>query len=569
MRKSLKMKVRYYNYMVQRCFLIELPDFIAEQSSLVEPLASIHDPHDVPRSMCVENENEGDWETFLRRAEERGRKSPFDYDNEPRSGLEGWEQLWEIGCKVRHFLFFYWSSTSKNSQVGCEEDVVFKALSRATHPRTPDNSVKAVIAQPSYPGRVFIETVSMSSARTFAVPITELNANTIRIVPREDMTSVLWIRNPFSFDGKNWARISGRGRGWGIYKGDIGMVAEHKGNKVIIAIPRIKTMVSDDRQRPQQSLFPAYTLKTIFGEDSIVSSTPDGMFTFEEETYTKEGFLYCFMNQVELCKPADELPTQKELETFQKCSLIGGDVFTKTSSRLAQMKITTGIRVVIIQGKFQGSIGRVIEVSANEVAIFIESLDRVEHLLKSAVRTAFHIGDQVQICSGNYGGDVGWVVDIQESTVTIVNVEKDLEVRAFSGNSHYSAKKNNDQVCIQKGDVELYSSPFVTTLRKQTEDIPLPRGQDPNKAYHEKRIIIVGETHYKSYKGIVKNTNLDGYAWVQLEARQQETVKIPISQIALLSVGTDRYVYMILTSMKGRRMKIPSKEVIQAKRNQL
>jgi hypothetical protein len=100
-----------------------------------------------------------------------------------------------------------------------------------------------------------------------------------------------------------------------------------------------------------------------------------------------------------------------------------------------------------------------------------------------------------------------------------------------------------NQVCVPKGDVEFYST-FVTTVRKQqTEDIRLPRGQDPNKAYHEKRIIIVGETHYKSYKGIVKNTSLDGYAWVQLEARQQETVKIPISQIALLSVSTERSVH--------------------------
>jgi hypothetical protein len=52
--------------------------------------------------MHVGNENEEDWETFLRRAEERGRKNPVDYQDEPKSGLEGGEQLWEIGCKVRY-----------------------------------------------------------------------------------------------------------------------------------------------------------------------------------------------------------------------------------------------------------------------------------------------------------------------------------------------------------------------------------------------------------------------------------------------------------------------------------
>jgi len=313
--------------------------------------------------------------------------------------------------------------------VGCEERVVFKALSRATHLRTPDVAVKAAIAQLSYPGRVFIETESLRSAQMFAASITELNANTIRIVPKEDMTSVLYVRNRFSFHGKNWARISGQGRRWGFYKGDIGMIIENEGNEVIIAIPRIKTTVCDDRQRPQQCLFPACVLKRIFGEDSIVSHSSDRAFTFEGRTYTKEGFLYFFMNQVDLCKPADDLPTQNELETFQKCSLMGNDIFTKTSSRLAQMKITTDVRVFIIQGEFRGMIGRVMEVAENEVAIFMESLDRVEHISKSAVRTAFQIGDEVRICSGIYNGNVGWVVDVQESTIIIINIDKDLEVR--------------------------------------------------------------------------------------------------------------------------------------------
>src|SRR5437879_4731465 len=37
-------------------------------------------------------------------AKRRGRRIPFDYE-EPKSGLEGWEQLWEIGCTVRYLLF--------------------------------------------------------------------------------------------------------------------------------------------------------------------------------------------------------------------------------------------------------------------------------------------------------------------------------------------------------------------------------------------------------------------------------------------------------------------------------
>jgi hypothetical protein len=45
--------------------------------------------------------DEEDWETFLGRAIVRGRQVEFEYEEHPMSEFEGWEQLWEIGCKVR------------------------------------------------------------------------------------------------------------------------------------------------------------------------------------------------------------------------------------------------------------------------------------------------------------------------------------------------------------------------------------------------------------------------------------------------------------------------------------
>jgi len=59
-------------------------------------------------------------------------------------------------------------------------------------------------------------------------------------------------------------------------------------------------------------------------------------------------------------------------------------------------------------------------------------------------------------------------------------------------------------------------------------------GDDLNKIYHGKRVVVVGGNSYKSYKGIVKNTNVKGYAWVELEARLQQHVKISLNYLALL-----------------------------------
>ena len=177
------------------------------------------------------------------------------------------------------------------TQVGCEEEMVFKALNRATHPDNPDRLAKSVIGRGSIPGRVFVEVNSESDARTFALSIAELNPNAIRLVPAEELLSVLYIKNPFSFDDRNWAKLTGRGTGWSLYKGDIGMVVTQNGVKTVVVIPRIKTSESIDIPRPQPSLFPAHVLINLFGDGCVSSRSSDGSFTFNGRRFTKEGFI--------------------------------------------------------------------------------------------------------------------------------------------------------------------------------------------------------------------------------------------------------------------------------------
>lgn len=91
------------------------------------------------------------------------------------------------------------------------------------------------------------------------------------------------------------------------------------------------------------------------------------------------------------------------------------------------------------------------------------------------------------------------------------------------------------QASVSKADVEFHNRPFITTLRRRKPFTgPLLAGRDPNRIYHGKRVVVIGGTHYKSYKGIVKDTHPDGQAWVELEARQQQIVKFPLENLALL-----------------------------------
>ena len=285
-----------------------------------------------------------------------------------------------------------------------------------------------MIARPGLPGRVFAETSSAIDARNFAESIAELNPRVIRLVPHEDIPTILYVKNPFSFEGKDWGRLTGRGRGWSIYKGDIGMIVEYEGRKTVVVIPRIQTSLSRDRHRPMQAPIPPHVVRARFGEDSINSISGDGSFGFKGKRYTKEGFLYCHMDEVDLCRPADDIPTQKELHTFKECSLMNEKTLSRTTSRLEQLKIKTGCRVAVVQGEFRGLLGRITDAAENEVTVFIDSLDHVQQMSIAAVRTTYRIGDEVQVCNGNHQGSVGWIVDVQEQTVTVVNAALDMEV---------------------------------------------------------------------------------------------------------------------------------------------
>lgn len=163
----------------------------------------------------------------------------------------------------------------------------------------------------------------------------------------------------------------------------------------------------------------------------------------------------------------------------------------------------------------------------------VESQDHIERVHLSAVRMAFRLGDQVQITRGPHSGRNGWIVDVQDHIVTIINVEQEIEVMSHSCNRYVA--NSGIQVSVKKSDVIFYNSPFITTLRKRTVvgDIK-SRGHDPNKIYRGKRVIVVGGNSYKGYKGIIKDTTLEGYAWVELDVRLQQPEKISLNGLTFL-----------------------------------
>ena len=91
------------------------------------------------------------------------------------------------------------------------------------------------------------------------------------------------------------------------------------------------------------------------------------------------------------------------------------------------------------------------------------------------------------------------------------------------------------QISATMADIEFFIPPFVQTLRRRTQhNLPGIKGEDPNKMFIGKRVMVVGPHQYKSYKGTIKITHPSGDAWVELDALQQKMIKVTLCDLALL-----------------------------------
>jgi len=314
-------------------------------------------------------------------------------------------------------------------QIGSEELVAFKVLSRATHPTHPDFLAKSIFALSTLPGRVYAEVSTLAQATNLAAAIRELNVKAIRLVPTEEMLARLQVPSPHSFQPQSWARIRGTGKGWGVYCGDVALVAEVNGLLSVLVIPRISHYkMKRGTTRPEQILQPPFVLRRVFGSDAV-SDVPNGhLVAFRGQSFTPEGFIVSPLSSVDLMRPQDDLPSKGLLDTFRQCPWLFEDTYCRVSASLSSLQVNIGDRVKVVRGEYRGIFGRVTRVDEKAVAVYMESQGLEEEILVDSVRRVFRIGDEVMILRGTHTGSTGWIVDVLQGSVSVLNVEKGFEV---------------------------------------------------------------------------------------------------------------------------------------------
>ena len=91
------------------------------------------------------------------------------------------------------------------------------------------------------------------------------------------------------------------------------------------------------------------------------------------------------------------------------------------------------------------------------------------------------------------------------------------------------------QVSVAKSDLEFHTTGIVG-LRPRAEYAKWGNlgSKNPNDVYNSKRVIVIGNHQLKGYKGFIKSTTPDGYAFLELDSRLQQRYKVNLLDLACL-----------------------------------
>ncbi|KAJ3510153.1 hypothetical protein NLJ89_g4845 [Agrocybe chaxingu] len=473
----------------------ELDDLNEEEEAAVAQCTHLH------LATAIE-EDEQAWEAMLDRARTRGQR-PLDGGDEQQE--EGSRTLWEIGCKP-----------------GLEEAAAYKILKLATHPTMPHVLARSVIARTSLMGRVYAEVDSQEAARTLCARIPELNASILRPIPYHEAPQVLHIHNVAHAEPGRWARVDAQANKWRSYRGDTGHTALAGTKIILLLVPRLTE--PDDVGRPPQRLRPYKDMLERFSARRV-KKVNENQFKYKRQLFNCEGFLVTDLETTRVLPHSDDiLPSLDELDAFEKSTLVDSSLIKHARKEAHLRAIQAGDNVRIISGEFRGLLGKVQGLIGTEADVHIPTYDLVHRMPVAQVRCHYVIGDEVRVTRGEHTGTVGWITQLGGHGLTVVDVDQRREVQC------------------SLGQVERFDRPVKATLRvlRQRGN---ERIKDPNAVYIDKKIVVVGsETSkgatanlYKGYKGIIKDANVLGLARVELEARNQQIVQLPLDCLVLRS----------------------------------
>lgn len=397
------------------------------------------------------------------------------------------------------------------------------------------DGVRSVIGRTCFPGRVFVESRVSPNLPLLGAVSRFIRPSFVRPVPLDERLAVLSSTHT-GIPENTWVRIRDSRRKWSVYRGDTGYVTTFMSRKVVALVPRIPVRGHDETARPPPSLCTMDGASSHFRRRGILNA--DGRsFSVGKAHFSVDGLLLVPLSDITVFQDPCflTLPTLSEVSTFQSCSLIPEGVMARTRAAIQSSRIAIHQTVRIVSGDFLGLLATVVAVHELELDVRVHMFGVVECVLISSVRTHHAVGDQVVLLEGVHKGHVCWVVGVSPSSLELVTEDYMTAVGlAFS----------SPFLCLiyLKITVEPFKVRFHEHVPSSVHLIPraphrIQTGRDPNSVYVGLRVCVVRTSIYKGYRGIIKNTTVDGNAWVELEACQQRKEWIPLHGLSIMWVA--------------------------------
>jgi hypothetical protein len=288
---------------------------------------------------------------------------------------------------------------------------------------------RSAIAHPSIPGRIYAEVSTIEEARQLANTMGNLNAHVIRPVPSEELGHVLRVSTPV-VKHHSWVRVRGVTKSWKHYRSDVGLVEITSHKILLLLVPRIPAvhgLPSD--QRPAQALAQRQTIVANFGRDAVGKGRHN-TFSFQGRTYTDKGFLMVNYDGFDVISGCNILPSMLEWNLFKESGILEADAISRTECAILASRLKPQDRVKIVGGDLHGLLGIVVEVCEGECVVHIPSQDLSQTIPQYQLRAAFRVGDEVKVVSPTHAGLIAWVIGANNGRFKIMNLSKEIEVRA-------------------------------------------------------------------------------------------------------------------------------------------
>ena len=234
----------------------------------------------------------------------------------------------------------------------------------------------------------------------------------VNLIPLAEREALLGMKSVATIQRNSWVRVTRLGR----YKNDLAFVRSienHALSAAVLLVPRIRLTRKRGRKgRVEPALFDIVAAKSSFGDESVVGDNDE--WSFRSNKFVK-GLVELIFEIHELSNRSVNA-AQHELDIFCESRL--ECVVEAAKSRIVKLRVSDKIRVVA--GTYQGSSGRLTDIGKDHTVTFeSDDLTGPQRVKAWEIRKRFGLGDFVQVVCGEYEGEEGFIIVMEEDHVVI------------------------------------------------------------------------------------------------------------------------------------------------------